>query len=323
MTSVTQKSTIGSLTKKHLPKILLYLFVLVLLVCLSFVVLYPVISAFSVAIRPAEEMFDKTVIWIPRNPTFINFKNALVEIDFFSVLIRTVLVTGICSLFQVVTCSMAAYGLSRFNFKGKNLLFMLVVLTIIVTPQITQIPNFINMRYFDFFGIGKLIGLITGKSVTVSLIDTNYVLILPALFGAGLQSGLYVFVFRQFFMGIPTGLEEAAKIDGCNAAQTFIRIIIPNNIPVFVVVFLLNVVTYWNDTAVTGLYLTSNKSFLLMNSVSNFVSTTIRSSSTYNFGENDVLFSAMAILVIIPPIILYMCCQTKFNEFLDRSGIKG
>ncbi len=307
--------------KKHAPKFLLALFVFVLMICLSYVVLYPVLSLLSVTLRPAKEMFDETVIWVAKKPTFVNLVNAYKTLNYGSLLLRTIFVTFSCAIFQMVTCSMAAYGLSRFDFKGKNLLFLLVILTVVVPPQISQIPNFINMRYFNFLGVGSLAKLITGQGI--SLINTKLVLILPTIFGAGLQSGLYIFVFRQFFMGMPKGLEEAAKIDGCNAAQTFVKIITPNNIPVFVVVFLLSVVNYWNDTAITGLYLTSDSSNLLMHSINKYITHTIGSSSTYNYGENDVLFSAMAVLAIIPPIILYICCQTKFTEFLDRSGLKG
>ena len=120
---------------------------------------------------------------------------------------------------------------------------------------------------------------------------------------------------------MPKGLEEAAKVDGCNAVKTFIRIIIPNSIPVFVVVFLLSMVQYWNDTTVTGVYLFSDKSYLIMHKLSNIVSTTMTTS--YEYGEAEVLFGAMAVIVIIPPIILYALCQTQFSEFLDRSGMKG
>lgn len=309
--------------KKRVPPVLFYIIVTITLLCLSYVVLYPVISVVSLAFRPASEMFDETVIWISKRPTFVNIKDAVEMLDYWAVLFRTIIAALVCSVLQMTTCSMGAYGLSRFKFKGKNFLFLMVVLTIVVPPQTAQIPNFINMRYFDFFGIGRVIGLFTGEKFFVSLINTQWSIIIPSLFASGLQAGLYIFIFRQFFLSIPKSLEEAAKIDGCNAAQTFIRIIVPNNIPVYVVVFLLSFVEYWNDTTVTSLYLINKDSNFIMHAIKGVINNAYGLTSLYNYGQNDVIFSAMALLAIIPPILLYVLCQRKFTEFLDRSGMKG
>ena len=301
--------------------IFLLVFILVILVGLSFLVLYPIISTVSLAFRPGKEMYDQTVIWVPKEPTLVNFATAFKELEFFPLVIKTLVVSFICTLLQLVTCSMAAYSLSRFNYRFKNLLFLLVVFTIIVPPQTASIPNYISFREFDFFGIGKIIGLFAGSNVTVNILNTNWALVIPALFGAGLQAGFYIFIFRQFFFNLPKGLEEAAKIDGCNAFDTFLRIVIPNSKSVFVVVFLLSMVEYWNDNVVTGLYLFTDKAHLIMHRL---VATVAEIKTTrYVFGEAEVVFGAMAVITIIPPIFLFAICQTQFTEFLDRSGIKG
>lgn len=300
--------------------VVLLIAILVLLVGLSFLVLYPILTTLSLSFRPAQELFDESVIWIPKEPTLLNYVTAIADTNYLTVLLRTVLIAGICSVLQLATCSMAAYSLSRFKYKFKGLLFMLVVFTIIVPPQTAQVPNFISFRHFNFFGIGKLVGLFAGHDLTINLLNTHWVLILPALFAAGLQSGLYIFIFRQFFLSMPKGLEEAARIDGCNAMGTFLRIIIPNSLPVYVVVFLLNMVEYWNDTAISGMYLFSEKAYLLMHKISSVVNYTLMAKYTY---DAEVRFGAMAVLAIIPPILLYMVCQTQFTAFLDRSGLKG
>ncbi len=300
--------------------VVLLIAIMVLLIGLSFLVVYPILTTLSLSFRPAEELFDESVVWIPKVPTLVNYVTAFVDLDYLKVLLRTILVAGLCSVLHLATCSMAAYSLSRFKYKFKNLLFMLVVFTIIVPPQTAQIPNFISFRHFNFLGIGKLIGLFTGHELTINLLNTHWVLILPALFAAGLQSGLYVFIFRQFFLSMPKGLEEAARIDGCNAMGTFLRIIIPNSLPVYVVVFLLNMVEYWNDTAISGMYIFSDEAFLIMHKMSDVVNYTLMAKYT---NDAEVKFGAMAVLAIIPPIILYMICQTQFTAFLDRSGLKG
>lgn len=301
--------------------VLFLIFVLVILIGLSFLVLYPILSTVSLAFRPGKEMYDQTVIWVPKEPTLVNFSTAFEELNFFPLVGKTLLVSLVCTILQLAICSMAAYSLSRFNYKFKNLLFLLVVFTIIVPPQTASIPNYINFREFTFFGIGNIIGLFTGKAATVNILNTNWALIIPALLGSGLQSGLYIFIFRQFFFNLPKGLEEAAKIDGCNAMDTFVRIVIPNSKSVFVVVFLLSMVEYWNDNVVTGLYLFTDKAYLIMHKVVSTVA--LIKTTRYVFGESEVVFGAMAVITIIPPIFLFGICQTQFTEFLDRSGIKG
>ena len=293
---------------------------LILLIGLSFLALYPVFSMISLAFRPATEMYDETVVWIAKNPTLLNFKEAFKKLNYVSNFLKTAGISGISSLLTIFSCSLAAYGLSRFNFKGKNLAFILVVLTIVVPPQTAQVPTFVNYCYFDFFGIGKIIGLFTGKAFSVNILNTYWVMILPAAFAAGLQAGLYIFVFRQFFLNMPKGLEEAARIDGCNAWQTYWRIIVPNGVPVFVVVFLLSMVAYWNDTAVTGIYLMDSESYLMMHNLKSIVSNML---SNNQFGSGEVLSNAMAILAIAPIVILFIVCQHFFTEFLDNSGVKG
>ena len=250
---------------KNTFNVVLFVFIMILLIGLSFLVIYPILTTVSLSFRQPEEMFDETVIWISKAPTLNNYINAVISLDYFKSTFKTLGVSLVCTALLIISCSMAAYSLSRFEYKLKNLLFFLVVFTIIVPPQTAQIPTYVSFRNFDFFGIGKLIGLFTGQDLTVNILNTNWALILPAVFAAGLQAGLYIFIFRQFFLSMPKGLEEAAKIDGCNALETFIKIIVPNSVPVFVVVFLLGMVNYWNDTVVTGIFLFSDDSQLLMN----------------------------------------------------------
>lgn len=293
--------------------------VFILLIGLTFLELYPVFSMLSLAFRPSEEMLDETVVWISKSPTFMNFVSAFKELGYGRLFFKTVWVTAVCSLLQLISCSMAAYGLSRFKFKGQKLIFLLVIFTIVVPPQTAQVPTFVNFSYFDFFGLGKLVGLFTGTPLTVNILSTTWTMILPAMFACGLQAGLYIFVFRQFFMSMPKGLEEAARIDGCNFMQIFVKIIIPNAIPVFVVVFLLSMVAYWNDTAVTGIYLMKEDSYLLMHALRK----TVSSFASDAYGYKEVVSNAMALISVAPIVLLFILCQRSFTEFLDRSGIKG
>ena len=129
---------------------LFFVFIMVLLVGLSFLVLYPILTTVSLSIRPREEMFDETVIWISKEPTLNNFIKAVKELNYFPLVFKTLGVSLVCTLFMIVSCSMAAYSLSRFDYKLKNVLFLLVVFTIIVPPQTAQIPTFVSFRNFNF-----------------------------------------------------------------------------------------------------------------------------------------------------------------------------
>lgn len=291
-----------------------------LLIGLSFLVLYPILYLLSVSFRTVEEMYDETVIWLPKNPTLIHYGSMIEQLEYFKVLGRTVLVVLSCVILQLVSCSITAYSLARYKFKGVNVVFLLAIFTFIVLPQTAHISLFSTFRYFDFFGIGSVIGWFTGTDVTANLINTHWPLILSAAFGFGLRSGLYIYVFREFFKGMPTGLEEAASIDGCGTLSTYLRIIVPNAIPVFVMVGLLTAVDYWNDNTVTGIYLNSEESFLLIN---NFEFFGYQQIANRVYGLTEVQNAAGAILTVLPLLLIYIVCQKFFVECMDRSGIKG
>jgi murein DD-endopeptidase MepM/ murein hydrolase activator NlpD len=113
-------------------------------------------------------------------------------------------------LIEVFSCSLVAYGIARFRFKGRNLIFFLAIAMIMIPPQMTAVPMSLNFAHFDVFGILGLIGNIIGKDIRPNLLDTGFTFWLPSLFGVGLRSGLFVFIYRQFFKVLPKELEEAA-----------------------------------------------------------------------------------------------------------------
>ena len=138
-----------------------------------------------------------------------------------------------------------------FKFKGKNFFFALVLLQIIVPVQIILIPQFSQFRYFDIFG---LFNALMGDSI--NLVDTNLSMYIPALMCNGIRAGLFIYLFRQFFRGLPKELEDAAYLDGCGPFKTFISVMVPNAASSFLTVFIFSIVWYWNDYYVSSMYFT-------------------------------------------------------------------
>ncbi len=190
---------------------------------LGFVILYPLLQILSKVFMPVDQYQDLSVIWIPKSLTMSNIQNALVYTKFWESLANTLILCLSCAAIQIVVCSLTGYGFARFRFPLREPLFLMVILTIIIPTQVIFLPSFVQYRFFDFFGISRLLGLLTGRDYTEftrSLIDTRWSFWIPSLFGVGLRSGIFIYLFRQCFRNIPKELEEAAKIDGCGSITT-------------------------------------------------------------------------------------------------------
>lgn len=291
---------------------------------LSFIILYPILFMISCTFRPQGEMNDPSVMWIPKTLIFSNVTDVWRATEYPKLLLNTVLVNVVSSLIQVVTCAVTGYGFARFKFRFKGLLFGIVILQIIVPIQIILIPQYMQFRYFDIFGI---IGLIDPKNHPngLNLISTPAALYLQAIFVNGIRAGLFVLLFRQFFRGLPKELEDAAHLDGCGPFSTFIRIMIPNAKTSFITVFLFSLVWYWNDSYVSGMFYTGNATIALQ---TQNLWTTI--SSYFNNGTPTgvpaqwiVWVQAGCLLSLLPILIIYAFMQKQFVEGIERSGITG
>lgn len=290
---------------------------------LSFIILYPILFMISCAFRPQSEMNDPSVMWIPKSLIFSNVTDVWKATKYPSLLLNTVLVNLVSSVLQVVTCAITGYGFARFKFKFKGLLFGIVILQIIVPIQIILIPQYMQFRYFDIFGI---IGLLDPKHPNgLNLIATPAALYLQAIFVNGIRAGLFVLLFRQFFRGLPKELEDAAHLDGCGPFSTFIRIMVPNAKTSFITVFLFSLVWYWNDSYVSGMFYTGNATIALQ---TQNLWTTI--SSYFNNGTPTgipsqwiVWVQAGCLLSLLPILIIYAFMQKQFVEGIERSGITG
>ncbi|HAL19330.1 MAG TPA: carbohydrate ABC transporter permease, partial [Ruminococcaceae bacterium] len=162
----------------------------VLLIGLSFIILYPLIYMVSIAFRPLDELFDPSVVWIPKHLTLKNIKFAMEKMNMLkpvgteNSLFNSVVVNLLSALLQVASTAFVGYGFARFEFKLRGFLFGVVIFTMVVPVNSIIIPLFLNYR-------------------NLHLLDSYFAFYIPAILGQGIRSGLFIFIFRQFFKGMP------------------------------------------------------------------------------------------------------------------------
>ncbi len=313
-------------TKRAALKAGISVFRAFILIGLSFVILFPLFNLITSSFKWSEEYFDATVIWFTKNPTLENFQNAFNALRFFKSLWNTVKNSLPAIVFQMLSCAMAGYGFARYKFPCKKLLFGVLIFLIIVPPQVITIPTFVYYRNFDFLGIAQLVELITGYDIRVSILDTVWCTYLPALLGCGLRASLFIYIFNQFFKGLPKDLEEAAAIDGCGSLKTFFVIMLPNALPVITTVLIFSIVWYYNDTYLSGVFLTNSKTLAMSLMTVPETLTTMSLSEQLVMSDpykGNLAIQAAALIYLIPPLLIYLPLQKFFVENIDRSGIVG
>lgn len=319
------KKTVPSLNKNKVKEVganlIVSIFRYLLLIAISYIILYPLFAMISYSLQSRADVLDTSVTWIPKFGTFDTYKVAFEALDYPKALLNTVLVGLVSAALEIFSCAIAAYGFARFKFKGRGLLFGIVLFTAIVPVQILVIPLFLNYQYFGFGYIVNLLNLIPGVNIPyVRLIDTPLTFWLPSIFGVGLRSGLFIFIYRQFFMGLPKELEEASWIDGCNPLMTFFRVVIPSSGVVFLTVAIFAIIWHWNEYYQSVIFFTNN--FPLSVTLSS-----IRDQALATMGYRDAFaapyVSAACLMFIAPVLIMYIFLQKKFIQSIDRVGIVG
>ncbi len=288
---------------------------------LCFVIIYPLIYMITAAFRPRAEMNDPTIIWISRSFTLSNIKDVIRVMDFWHTLGNTLFINIGCSVVQVITCAITGYGFGRFNFKGKNILFGVVILMILMPAQIILIPQYMFFRYFNPLGIWHAI---TGNYI--NLIDNALTMYMPALMANGLRAGLFIFLFRQSFRGLPKELEDAAYLDGCSPLGTFIKVMIPNAGSTFLTVFLLSVVWYWNDYYISTSFFTNNSTIALqLKNLNASLTRVLFNNGTVKVNARELIvwMESGCLLSITPILVMYIFLQKNFTEGIARSGLTG
>ncbi len=286
-----------------IPLTLLY----AILTAIGFVYLYPLLFMAVTSFKSPDDLLNPMVQWVPTQLYWGNYLKAYRVLAYTDTLIATVLVSVVPTLAQVWTCALVGYGLARYRFWGKTLLFLLIFATFIIPPQDTVIPQMLTYR-------------------RLGLLGNNLALIIPALLGQGFKSAIFILIFYQNFLSLPRALEESARLDGATDFSIFTRIALPGAVPAFIVSIIFSIVWYWNETYLTTIFLEGGVQTLPMQ-LAKFTQAyeNLYPSGMVNIFDrlNEAVKMSGTFLTILPLLVLYFVLQRWFVESIERSGLAG
>jgi len=283
--------------------VLLYM----LLIAIGFVYLYPLLFMFVTSMKSPEDLLNPMVQWVPTEFYIGNYLKAYRVLDYPTKLLSSVLISLVPSIIQTVVCSFVGYGLARYRFWGKNLIFALILATFIIPAQNTVIPQMLTYKSFGLLG-------------------TSYALILPALMGQGFKSAIFILIFYQTYVSLPKVLEEAARLDGASDLRIFISIALPAAVPAYIISIIFSTVWYWNETYLTVIFLEGGVQTLPMQLLK-FVQAyeNLYPPGVVNIFDrlNEAVKLSGTFLNILPLLLMYFILQKWFVESVERTGITG
>lgn len=303
--------------KNRLISVLVKLLRYFLLGALLFVILFPFFQHISLALRHPEDLNNPTVIWIPENWTFLNMRIAYGVLKFSQSLFWSLFISTIAMILQIMVTSIAGYAFARLKFPGINFIFILVLATVMIPPQTLELSRFL---FFSDLGI---IGSYTSLFLMTGL-------------GMGINSGIFIFIFRQFFKNIPKELDESAEVDGASVIRTFWSVILPNARSIIITVGLFSFVWQYNDVYYARLLQLSTAerpllSMRLASAADNLYQQLVYTGMLNIVGDRvqnnpffiNLIANTAAFLMMLPLLILFIFLQRYFVEGIERSGIVG
>lgn len=290
------------------------------LIAFSYIMLYPFVFMAINSIKSPADWYDPTVAWIPKTISFDNFAAAIKVLDYWKSLFSTLKNQIVAAFFSFISCAVAGYGLARFKFKGRNALIVIMIFCIIVPDTLTIIPSYDNFRHLDFLGLLGFINDKFGVDLRPNLIDTPTVFWLPSILSVWLKNGLFIYIYMQFYKGLPKELEEAAWIDGAGPWKTFLKIVVPSSGAAAITVLVFSVVWYWNDYYLAQIYMSKN--FPLSVELANFHANVAGDLANFEFTVGSLLITS-CFISIVPLLIFFLFLQRKFVSSVVMSGIVG
>jgi len=284
---------------------------------LGFVFLYPLFYMISTSFKNINDLLDSSVIWIPNHLYFENYRSAIQILGLpttfaewfqWNSLYKTIVVVGAPSVAATVASCVIGYGFARFRFPLKKFWLTCVVIGFIIPSQIILLPQFV---WFNS---------------PLGILGTLWTYVLPAVSGQGLNAAVFILIFYSFFSMIPKSLDESAYIDGANEVKVFWHIGIRLSVQPIIIVFLFNIVWYWNDFYRASFFLTGSDWTTLPLQLSKFESMYAILAESAEIPLTNLyepLILAGTILTVLPLLILYFSFQKMFVESIDRTGITG
>ena len=312
------------------------LFRLVLLVGIAYIVLFPFFSKITSSVMAKEDFVDVTVRLIPKHFSLEFYKTIFIEQEYMKAFSSTLALSLSTALIQTFVCCLIAYGLAKFKFKGNKFVFLAVIFSLIIPHPTLQLSLYQNFRYFDILGIGALLNgqvipaldiipdnIIKAGESGINLTNSFWPMIILSMCGLAFKNGLYIFMLRQFFMGVPDELEESAYIDGSGIMRTFFTIILPISIPMMITVFLFAFSWQWTDDFYVKLFIPAgfSKGLVLMPDIIGVPETLVDSEFAGQNLYESAIRNTCGLMVIAPLIIMYLFCQKFLVQGIERSGL--
>ncbi|AQS56461.1 MAG: carbohydrate ABC transporter permease [Novibacillus thermophilus] len=273
--------------KNKVKKVLTH--VVLLLASCFFII--PFVWLLSTSLKPPTQIFTWPPEWIPKPFTWSNYIDAVAYIPFFTYLKNTVVITVLSTVGAMLSCPLVAYSFAKLRWKGRNVLFAITIAVMMIPTQVTMIPLFIMFEKFGWVG-------------------TPLPLIVPAFFGIP----LFIFLLRQFFLGLPGELLDSARIDGAGEFRIYWQIMLPLAKPAVLAVGLFQFMNSWTDFIGPLLYLTEPQSYTLSLGLQQF----------HNLrGAEWGLMMAVATMMTLPVVVLFFLLQKTFIRGITFTGIKG
>ena len=296
----------------------------ILMLGISYVILFPFFSKIAGSFMSKADVVDATVSLIPKEPTLEIYKWLIIDNRYFSAFLNTLILALACALIQTFVSCLVGYGLSKFKFKGNGVVMILVVVMMIIphsTLDVAMLRHFTNFDLADLTSISRN-GILTSIFGQIDLVDTFWPFIILSVTGLAFKNGLYIYMMRQFFKGVPDELEESAYVDGSGTFRTFLQIIIPLSVPMMITIFLFSFSWQWTDSFYTTLFFTSKVP--LMPSIIK-IPTSLKAAADYAAATlyNNAINNTCGLLIILPLVILYLFCQRYLVEGIERSGLVG
>jgi multiple sugar transport system permease protein len=261
------------------------------LVVLSLVFVAPLYWLISSSLKTDVQLHAWPPAWIPNPVTFEHYRMGLASIPFARMLGNTMFVAALTVFGTVLSCSLVAFSLAMTRWKGRDLLFYVLLATMMLPGQVTMVPLFVLFTKMGW-------------------VDSYAPLTVPSFFG----SAFSIFLMRQFFLGIPGELSDAARIDGCGPWGIYGRVVMPLSKPVLATVALFAFLGAWNDYLNPLIYLSSPDKFTLSLGLATFNS---------QYGSFPGRLMAVATLMTLPILVLFFLTQRTFIQGMTTSGIKG
>jgi multiple sugar transport system permease protein len=283
--------------------------VMLLLVDVGFIFLMPVLRLLSMSVMHVMDLYDPTVVWIPRRWSWENYRLSFLALEYVKSFKNTFAMAGGAAILQTISCAIVGYGFARFQFPGRDKLFMLVLFAMIVPPHAIIIQLFI------------LFSKLPSSAPSGTWLDTYLPFYVPEAMGMGLRGALFAFIFRQFFKGMPWELEDAGRIDGAGPFRVFFNVMLPPAQPAIVVVFLFSFVWHWNDSLQPAIFLNDVDKYFLMQRLGAVEAALADMRYRAMWGTGTIMTAAL--LVVLPLLILYVFTQRYFVESIERTGLIG